>query len=139
VLTALPLAISQVSEPGVQLFLYPYTPLYFNLTANVQISPNYQQPLVQPAIEAALRTTFGFAARGFGQPVYSSEVIAVIQGIAGVVDVTVSIFPSGDPSEAAAQLAATVPQTGGQDQIAPAQLLTIDPGTLGITVTTVTT
>jgi predicted phage baseplate assembly protein len=139
VMTALPLAIAQVSEPNVQLFLYAYTPLYFNMTANVQISPDYQVPIVQPLIETALQTTFGFAARSFGQPVYASEVIAVIQGIAGVVDVTVVIFPSGSPSLAAAQLAATVPQTGGQDQIAPAQLLTIDPGTLGITVTTVTT
>jgi hypothetical protein len=139
VLTALPLAISQVSEPGVQLLVNRYTPLNFNMTADVQISPDYQQPLVQAAIEAALRTTFGFAARDFGQPVYCSEVIAVIQAIAGVVDVIVSIFPSGQPLKAASQLVATVPQTGGQDQIAPAQLLTIDPGTLGITVTTVTT
>jgi hypothetical protein len=138
VLSALRLAIAQCSEPGVTLFLYPYTPLYFNLTANVQIASTYQQALVQPAIEVALQAAFGYAARSFGQPVYASEVIAVIQSIPGVVDLTLSLFPSGQPSAAASQLAATVPQTGGQDQIAAAQLLTIDPGTLGITVTTVT-
>jgi uncharacterized phage protein gp47/JayE len=139
VLTSLPKAIASYSEPGVQLYLFSYTPLYFNLNASVQISVDYQIPGVQSAIESALRQSFGFSARDFGQPVYQSEVIAVIQAIAGVVDVVLTLHLSNDPLQTPeTQLAASVPQSGGRDQISAAQLLTLDPGTLGVTVTTVT-
>jgi predicted phage baseplate assembly protein len=136
VLTALPAAISQYSEPGVTLVLFPYTPLYFNLNATVKISAVLQVSNVQAAIESALRTAFGFDARDFGQPVYQSEVIAVIQDVTGVIDVNLFIYSSGNPSQTPqTQIAAQVPQPGGRNQIFAAQLLTLDPGTLGITVT----
>lgn len=139
VLTILPQTIANCSEPGVQLYPFPYQPLNFNLTANVQISPDYEMDAVQSAIITALQQTFGYAARDFGQPVYQSEVIAAIQDIDGVVDVTLTLYQSNDPLQTPqTQIAATVPQSGGQNQIAAAQLLTIDPGTLGVTVTTVT-
>lgn len=132
ILTTLQESIATYSEPGVSVYLFPYTPLYFNLNATVQISPSYQVALVQPAIEAALRQTFSFQARGFGQPVYQSEVIAAIQDVAGVVDVVVSTYNTSDPSQTPQQqIAATVPQAGSRNQIVPAQLLTLDPGQLG--------
>jgi len=139
ILTTLQGSIAACSEPGVTLYPLPYAPLYFNLNATVQISPSYQVTLVQPAIEAALRQTFSFQARTFGQPVYLSEVIAAIQDVDGVVDVVVSIYNTSDPSQTPPpqQIAATVPQNGGQNQITPAQLLTLDPGQLGLLVTTV--
>jgi hypothetical protein len=136
VLTALPAAISQYSEPGVTLVLFPYTPLYFNLNATIKISAALQVSNVQAAIESALRTAFGFDARDFGQPVYQSEVIAVIQDVTGVIDVNLFNYSSADPSQTPqTQIAAQVPQPGGRNQIFAAQLLTLDPGTLGITVT----
>ncbi len=138
ILTTLQGAIAACSEPGVTLYLFPYTPLYFNLNATVQIQPSYQVALVQPAIESALRQTFSFAARSFGQPVYLSEVIAAIQDVDGVVDVVATIYSTSDPSQTPQQqIAATIPQTGGRNQIVPAQLLTLDPGQLGLVVTTV--
>ena len=137
-ITTLQGSIASCSEPGVEVFVQAYTPIFFNLNATVQISPSYQVALVQPAIEAALRQTFSFQARGFGQPVYLSEVIAAIQDVDGVVDVVVSMYNTNDPLQTPQQqIAATVPQNGGRNQITPAQLLTIDPGQLGLLVTTV--
>lgn len=137
-ITTLRGSIANCSEPNVDVFVLAYTPIYFKLNAIVQISPDYQIVLVQPAIEAALRQTFAFQARTFGQPVYQSEVIAAIQDVPGVVDVVVTLYSSGDPSQTPQQqLAATVPQAGSRGNIVPAQLLTLDPSPLGLTVTTV--
>ena len=139
ILNTLQRSIATWSEPRVAVFLLAYTPIYFNLDAVVQISQSYQLGLIQPAIEAALRQTFSFQARSFGQPVYQSEVIAAIQDVPGVVDVVLSIYSTSDPSQTPQpQLAATVPQSGSRSQIVPAQLLTLDPGPLGLTVVTVT-
>jgi uncharacterized phage protein gp47/JayE len=133
-------SIAKTSESGVNVFIKAYTPINFKLNAVVQIAQGYQTALVQPAIEAALRSTFSFAARSFGQPVYQSEVIAAIQDVPGVVDVVLTeMYNSSDPGPSLqTQLAATVPQTGGRGQIVAAQLLTLDPGPLGLTVTPVT-
>ena len=139
ILTTLQGSIATWSEPGVTVFLLACAPIYFNLNAAIQISSSYQLALVQPVIEAALRQTFSFQARSFGQPVYQSEVIAAIQDVPGVVDVVLTIYITSDPSQTPQpQLAATVPQSGSRGQIIPAQLLTLDPGPLGLTVTTVT-
>ena len=138
ILTTLQGSIANCSEPGVTLYPFPYTPIYFNLSAAIQISPSYQIALVQPAIEAALRQAFSYQARSFGQPVFQSEVIAAIQDVPGVVDVVVNMYSSSDPTQTPEQqIAATVPESGARNQITPAQLLTIDPGPLGLVVTTV--
>jgi len=137
-ITTLQGSIAACSEPGVDVFVLAYAPIYFKVDAVVQIDPKYQVTLVQPAIEAALRQSFSFQARTFGQPVFQSEVVAAIQDVPGVVDVVLSIFSSSDPTETPhRQLAATVPQAGSRGSITPAQLLTLDPGPLGLTVTPV--
>ena len=138
-LTTLQGSIASCSEPDVDVNVLAYTPIYFKLSATVYISPSYQVALLQPALEAALRQTFSFQSRTFGQPVYQSEVIAALQDVPGVVDVVLSqMYNSADASPSLQkQLAATVPQTGSRSSITPAQLLTLDPGPLGLTVTTV--
>jgi hypothetical protein len=135
VLTNLPAAIGARSEPGVSLALFPYSATYFTLSATVIAAADRQIADVQAAVETVLRADFGFAARDFGQPVYQSEVVAVIQDVDGVVDVTVSLYASDDLSTPLTQIAAAVPQTGGRNAIFPAQLLTLDPGPLDIKVT----
>jgi len=94
---------------------------------------------VQAAIQAALTASFGFSARTFGQPIFQSEVIAVIQEIPGVVDVMLTLYLSSDPlQQQVTQIAAALPEAGARNQFTAAQLLTLDPGTLGITLQTVT-
>jgi hypothetical protein len=64
-----------------------YTPLLITLEATVWISPDYLWEKVQPAIQAALYETFGFAQRDLGQTAALSEILAVIQRVPGVVHV----------------------------------------------------
>jgi hypothetical protein len=139
VLSRLPATIALNSDPGVQLFPFPYQAIYFKLSATVLISAPVQPADVLTAMTSVLRSTFGYSSRGFGQPVYQSEVVAAMQNIIGVVDVVVAIYLSADPTETPyTQLASSVPQTGGRNDIAPAQLLTLDPSPLDITLTMVT-
>ena len=139
ILAALQQSIELVSEPGVQLLVVASPPYYFNMNATVQISSDYLIPNVQAAIQAALTASFGFSARTFGQPIFQSEVIAVIQEIPGVVDVMLTLYLSSDPlQQQVTQIAAALPEAGARNQFTAAQLLTLDPGTLGITLQTVT-
>ena len=135
VLTNLPSAIAARSEPDVSLVLFRYAATYFTLSATVTAAADRQIADIETAVETALRTAFGFSARDFGQPVFQSEVIAVIQDVNGVVDVTLKLYASDDLSTPLTQIAAAVPQTGGRNAIFPAQLLTLDPGPVDIKVT----
>lgn len=59
------------------------------ISANVRLTPDYLWEAVVPQIRTALLTAFGFDRREFGQDVLLSEVLTVIQGVAGVAYVDV--------------------------------------------------
>ena len=76
----------------------------------------------------ALRQTFSFAARSFGQPVALSEVMAVLQNVSGVQAVEVNaLFRFGDDPGLNPLLPAAAPQPGLAFEPAAAELLTLDP------------
>jgi hypothetical protein len=52
--------------------------------ARVRIDPDYLWESVATTIVKALQLTFGFDARSLGQPLFPSEVIAIIQAVPGV-------------------------------------------------------
>jgi hypothetical protein len=60
------------------------------ISAAVQIDSDHLWENVQPAVTAALLDAFGFDRRDLGQPLFLSEIVAVIQGVAGVVAVHVA-------------------------------------------------
>jgi len=62
------------------------------LSANVRLATDYQWESVVTEIRAALLDSFGFQKRALGQPVLLSEIISVIQNIAGVEYVDVDTF-----------------------------------------------
>jgi hypothetical protein len=107
-----------------------YNPRFFRIDATLTYDPAYQPDFVRSAVIAALTAGFGFDARSFAQPVALSEVIGVIQGVAGVAAVDVNelfrtdIDPQAHPEP---WLPAYPPAVG-----LAAELLTIDPA--GITV-----
>jgi hypothetical protein len=82
----------------------PSTPLRVDITevkllvisAQVRILPDYQLESVTPNIRAALYNAFGFEQRELGQTVYQSEVLSVIQGVAGVGYVDLAILDAVD-------------------------------------------
>jgi hypothetical protein len=75
------------------------------ISAKVKILPDYLWEPVATAIRTALVTAFGFDNRELGQPVFASEVIGVIQGVAGVAYVDLEIFDSVAEGISANQLA----------------------------------
>ena len=80
-------AMRAAGDETVPLRVKSYAPAFFRAAAKIGIDPAYEHAPVLAAVEAALRTAFSFDARDFGRPVASSEVIAVMQSVPGVVAV----------------------------------------------------
>jgi hypothetical protein len=121
----------------------PYRSVLFNVEASVRTNADFLPERVLRMVEESLRARFSFEARSFGQPVFLSEVISVIQEVPGVVAVDVgSLYrecepddgDSGDvadlgdqckPGETNPRLDARGPQVG-----VAAELLTLNPAPL---------
>ena len=80
---------------------------------------------------SALTTTFSFASRSFGQPVFSSEVISTMQNVPGVVAVTLNDFRvSGATGPGPVPAISASSPTLGPSGLIGAQLVTLEPGPL---------
>jgi predicted phage baseplate assembly protein len=125
-------AIAASSEPGTQVRLFPHQPRFFKVEGTVDVQPAYLLSDVSANIENALRNAFSFTNRDFGQPTHRSEVIAAIQNVPGVQDVDLLAFYRSDrPRCLEIHIPAALPQFGGTDFFG-ADLLTLDPGPLGL-------
>ncbi len=70
--------------------------MFLVISAHVRLLPDYELEAVEPQIRAALLDTFSFERRELGQPVFQSEVLSVIQDIAGVDYVDLEILGAVD-------------------------------------------
>lgn len=77
-------AIDLARDPIQQAAIDSYTPIAFNVEAKILVRLGYLADKVKTAVAEALKQTFAFEQRGFGQAVTKSEVLAVIQAVAGV-------------------------------------------------------
>jgi predicted phage baseplate assembly protein len=132
-------AIDAARVPHQPARISPFAPLFFTLTASLAIEPDYEQDSVIAAAEAALRDAFSFAARPFADRVAASEVIALLERVAGVdgVDLDALSYDVTSGGNIADQFG--LPSLGARfDQatgaILPAQLLMITPGPLDLRV-----
>ena len=107
----------------------------FLLLAVITTVLDYAQLTWIRPIREMLRERFSFDARAFGQPVALSEVIAAIHGVEGVkwVDID-ALHRSDEPVQWHAVLAAQFP-AAGEEELLPAELLTLDPAPLVLEVT----
>ena len=71
-------------DPLLPLRMVSYRDARFALRLTVKVAADADAALVLPAIEALLKSAFGFAARSFGQGVSVDEVAAVAHGVSGV-------------------------------------------------------
>jgi predicted phage baseplate assembly protein len=128
-------AILTYADPFVPITVKTYLPVTFKLVASVKIDSDYLEEKVLASVEAALRSSFAFAARTFGQPVTLSEVISAMQNVAGVVAVDVNKLYRSDHTEALNKvLSASAPRAGDDFSVPAAELLTLDPGPLELEV-----
>jgi hypothetical protein len=137
---SLALALTTAGDPWIPATVVSYRDARFKLGLSVVLEPDYANAAadVLTAVETALRSTFSFAQRAFGQPVVLSEVIAVAQQVTGVLAVMVSqLYRNDSPPPANPAIVARLPARGAQaPQTAPfsggvgAELLTLDAGPL---------
>ena len=130
-------AIQQAGNPFIPLQVATYTQRFFRIVGTMQIEQDYLPDKVQQAVEAALRTTFSFDARNFGQAVSLGEVMATIQDVQGVVAANLTALyrsypPNQEPVQLNEILQAALPRPESGLHASPAELLTLDPGPLNL-------
>jgi hypothetical protein len=128
-------AMRAASDPTIPIVLCNFVPRRLTIGATLTVDPSLDADAVVTAAKAALRTAFGFDARNFMQPVYRSEIFAVLQAVTGVVALTIDRFRLADETIATKiykrpDLIVADPPTLVDGTLVGAQLLTLEAGLL---------
>ncbi len=124
-------AIDGARPPEEDVVVAGFEGVGFGLEAGVTVDPAHRPEDVLAAVEAALALAFSFEARSFAQGATTSEVLAVMQRVPGVVAVDLDLLDGADPFRRPRLPAFPARWEGGA--MRPAQLLTLDPGRLLLT------
>jgi len=127
-------ALRNFGDPFVPIVVKTFKSVLFRVEATVKIEPDRIPAVVQKAVEQALRERYSFDAQSFGQPLFRSEVISVVQSVEGVLSTTVTLLDAqGNDVD---RIAAVVPSGDVTDATPGAELLSLDPRPVKLTVTT---
>ncbi len=125
-------AINNLKDP-VQIFdVGGFKSLAFDLTVALLVDKvNFTTAKVQSAVKKALKAEFSFANRSFAQAVTAAEIVALIQGVPGVLACTLSQLyltsdPSGPAQKEAPPFLAAAPAIWQNGAIQRAQLLLLN-------------
>jgi predicted phage baseplate assembly protein len=119
-------AIRDAGDPAVPIEVKSYERRFFLIEAGIIAHSDHLPEKVLYEIERALRDTFSFEARAFGQPVNLSEVMLVIQKTDGVISVDVDkLYRSDFEPKINQRIDAAVPIPGDEGAL-PAELLILD-------------
>jgi hypothetical protein len=125
-------SIDKTRIPHQPVQVAPYEKLFFKISADLKIDPDFEDEDVLEAAETALRGTFDFDARQFAQRVAVSHALAVLQDVAGVIAVNLKslVFDLETGGNIADDFG--LPVRGArfdrtERHILPAQLLVISP------------
>jgi predicted phage baseplate assembly protein len=130
-------AMQNGGDPYVPLRVQTYSAASFQVSAKIKIDSDYapNSDKVLAVIDETLRAAYSFDAREFGEPVQLSRVIALMQNVAGVIDVDVdALFRTDDPVGLNPRLAAAFPQAGADGNVSAAELLILDPRPVNLSV-----
>ena len=103
------------SLPGVQLHVQGFGALYLSVDLSLRLAEGvFDSARVVSEARAALLHAFGLAQRGLGQPVYSAEILGVIEAVSGVetVEAVLKLGPNTAATQAS-QARKTPAQTPG--------------------------
>jgi predicted phage baseplate assembly protein len=105
--------------------------VYFELSALITSDGTVETGVLKANVRAALVEAFSFDMRLFYQPVTAAEVVATMQGVAGVYEATLDLlYFTGDKPSRANSLPAREPRWSvAKNAILEAQLLIIDSAT----------
>ncbi|PMN89786.1 hypothetical protein [Enterovibrio norvegicus] len=127
--TTLSDALTAAGDPFARFLLRSYRQTFFKLGVRLQIHPDYLPDEVARAAESALRQALSFYARQFGQPVFASEIIAILHEIDGIDAVVIDRLYSGATPERRDGLAAPMAEWLGDDVVG-ASILSLHPAPL---------
>lgn len=131
-------AMNRARDPFQPMAIGSYQRVLFTLEARVKVHSDYQNEAVWAAIEKALRASFSFSARRFGQSVHRSDVVALIQGVEGVEAVDLEALDFAPPGPGGLgledRLDALPARLGldgeGNPAVIGAQLVTLSPASI---------
>jgi uncharacterized phage protein gp47/JayE len=131
--TGLTDALKLASVPGRLVRIEGFTDLMAAVTIDLAVDPALRRADVESAVRSAIGTRFSRAARGFGEALHESAVLAAAQGVEGVVAARITAFTlSNGPPAVDGRLLSPAPAiTGGL--FTPAGLLSIDPAAVTFT------
>ena len=128
-------AIHTAGDPFVPVRAVSYQKALFRIAGKIKVDPDYEAEKVVAAANDTLRDTFSFAKLQFGQPVNLSEVMALVQSVAGVVAVDIdSLYRTGATVKLNSRLEAELPHGGDPASLGAAELLTLDPAPIKLEV-----
>ncbi len=123
-------AMAEAGDPYARFHVRSYVARYFKLAVKVKPDPAYLPDDVLADAEAALRASFSFEARAFGQPVFASEVIERLHRIDGVEAVIVDRLYTGLIPTRSEGILADLARLQPSGNIRGAELLSLHPGPL---------
>jgi predicted phage baseplate assembly protein len=128
-------AIATSSDGAHLVLVDSFQPRFFKLSMSVWIDPRYVTDDVLAAATTVIEGAFTFQTRGFGQSVSEAELLALVQGVAGVTACRVdALYAAGSvPSTTSLLTALTAQWDATQSKILPAELLLLLPGGLTLT------
>jgi len=125
-------ALKSHGDRRVQLLVLQGTTGTFRLALKVVVDPAFEHDTVLPGVEAALREAYAFEARGLGEPVFRSEIVATAHTVAGVLGVDVDALYTGTTSGIVDRLIAQRPDVDSAGDAIPAGVLVLDPNPLDV-------
>ena len=128
-------ALRASGNPYIPLQVASYSPILFEIGASIRVDrTNYDPTLVLANVWQALSRDFAFANRSLAQGVSQSEIIEIIQQIPGVVALELTAFNRqgvAPTNPLPAVLRASAPVAGLNTIPAPAEMLLLDPASIG--------
>ena len=85
-------AMEALRDPFYSLVISPHQTRLFRLSASVAYDQRHLAGTVEAAIRRELDVRFGYGARQLAQPVSAAEIVAAMQGVAGVVHVDLDVL-----------------------------------------------
>lgn len=100
----------------------------FDVAARIKFDSSYEEDRVFRGAGSALKASFSFDAREFGQPVTTADIIVVLQSATGVTAVDLDkLAYTSDPNTPLRRLSATSARREEAGSNKPAQLLVLNP------------
>lgn len=122
-------AMVDATDGTLPIALCSYQSVTFTVGAALTPDPTLDASAVLADVKSAVATAFSFDYRAFGQPVYQSEVIEIVQNVAGVIATTLTTLDWSGGAATKTALPAPAATLGPQGLVG-AVLLTLESGSL---------